>query len=125
MSDRQDEPACATGAVPGFFEVGTLDQVPPGGALPVFVGEATLAVVNMDGDVVAIGDLCVRCSGPLSTAALAGAELTCSKCGWRYDVKRGCVVGLPALTIEKHEVRVENGHLLIAVAALDSCEPMP
>lgn len=123
MNDRNDEPARSAGAVAGFIEVGTLDQLPPGAALHVSVGEATLAVVNMDGDVVAIDDLCVRCGGPLSTAALAGGQLTCSRCGWRYDVKRGCVVGLPALAIDRHEVRVEDGHLFVAVGAFDPPAP--
>jgi nitrite reductase/ring-hydroxylating ferredoxin subunit len=123
MSDRNDKPACAAVAAVGFREVGTLDQLPPGAALHVAVGDAALALVNMDGDVVAIGDLCLRCGGPLSTAALAGAQLTCSRCGWRYDVQRGCVVGLPALAIDRHEVRVENGHLFVAVGALDSPAP--
>jgi nitrite reductase/ring-hydroxylating ferredoxin subunit len=125
MSDRQDDPACVGAAVPGFLEVGTLDQVPPGAALHVAVGEADLALVNMDGHVVAIGDLCLRCGDPLSTAALAGAHLTCSRCGWQYDVEQGCVVGLPELVIEKHEVRVDDGHLFVAVAALESPASMP
>ena len=125
MSDRHEDPACPTAAVPGFLEVGTLDQVPPGAALHVAVGEANLALVNMDGHVVAIGDLCLRCGDPLSTAALAGAHLTCSRCGWQYDVEQGCVVGLPELVIEKHEVRVDDGHLFVAVAALESPASMP
>lgn len=120
MSDRQDDPPCLATAVSGFLEVGTLDQVPPGAALQVAIGEADLAVINMDGQVVAIGDLCLRCGSPLSTAALAGTQLTCSGCGWQYDVEQGCVVGLPALAIEKHEVRVDDGHLFVAVAALES-----
>ncbi|MGZ8274430.1 MAG: Rieske (2Fe-2S) protein [Burkholderiaceae bacterium] len=122
MSDGHDEPERDISTVAGFLEVGTLDQLPPGAALPVAVGDATVAVVNMGGDVVAFGDLCLRCGVPLSTAALAGANLTCSKCGWQYDVKRGCVVGLPALAIERHEVRVENGRLFVAIGALASAQ---
>jgi nitrite reductase (NADH) small subunit len=126
MSNRQDEPAGPAAAVPGFrpgfLEVGTLDQLPPGAALHVAVGAAGLALVNTDGHVVAIGDLCLRCGGSLSTAALAGVRLTCSRCGWQYDVEHGCVVGLPELAIERHEVRVDDGRLLVAIAAL---EPPP
>lgn len=125
MSDRQDDHACLTAAGPGFLEVGTLDQLPPGAALHVAVGAAELALVNMDGHVVAIGDLCLRCGGPLSTAALAGPRLTCSRCGWQYDVEQGCVVGLPELAIERHEVRVDDGHLFVAVAELESPASMP
>lgn len=120
MSDRPDDPPCLTAAVSGYLEVGTLDQVPPGAALHVAIGGAELAVINMNGHVVAIGDLCLRCGSPLSDAELAGAQLTCSGCGWQYDVEQGCVVGLPALAIERHEVRVDDGHLFVAVAALES-----
>ena len=125
MSHRQDDPACLAAAVPGFFEVGTLDQLPPGAALRVAVGASDLALVNVDGHMVAIGDLCLRCGGPLSTATLAGAQLTCSGCGWQYDVEQGCVVGLPELAIERHEVRVDDGHLFVAVAAFESPASMP
>lgn len=125
MRDRQDEPPRLSPSVPGFLEVGALDQVPPGATLHVAIGDAELALVNMDGRVVAIGDLCLRCGTPLSTAALDGVQLTCSGCGWQYDLAQGCVIGLPALALERHEVRVEDGHLFVAVAAFQSRPSAP
>jgi len=125
MSDRHQAQACASAATAGFREVGTLDQLPPGAALRIAIGETELALVNVGGHVVAIGDLCLRCGDTLSTSALSGTHLTCGKCGWQYDVERGHVVGLPALAIETHEVRVDDGHLFISVAGLDSRASMP
>jgi nitrite reductase/ring-hydroxylating ferredoxin subunit len=125
MSDRQDQPPCLSPPVTGLLEIGTLDQVPPGAALHVEVGDAELALINLDGHVVAVGDLCLRCGTRLSITALAGAQLTCSGCGWQYDVEQGCVVGLPALAIEKHEVRVDGGHLFVAAATFKSRASMP
>ena len=115
MSDRHDEHPCVTAAATDFLEVGTLEQVPPGAALHVVVGESDLALVNIDGHVVAIGDLCLRCGSPLSSAAVTGTQLICCKCGWQYDIEQGCVVGLPGLAIEKHEVHIDDGHLFVAV----------
>ena len=60
----------------------------------VTVGASDLVLANIDGRVVAIGDLCLRCGRSLSTASLSGRMLTCSGCGWKYDVERGCVDGL-------------------------------
>lgn len=98
----------------GFRDVGSLAQLPAGTTRRVDVGDVELALVNSGGRVVAIGDLCLRCSRSLSTASVAGGVLTCGGCGWKYDVERGFVEGLPNLRIEVHEVRIEDGRLLVA-----------
>ena len=100
----------------GFVEVGCSAQLPPGANMRVTVGETDLTLVNVDGRVVAVGDLCLRCGGSLSAARLSSGLLTCTGCGWQYDVVRGCVEGLPNLRIEMHEVRSEDGRLLVASA---------
>ena len=84
--------------------------------MAVTVGTSDLLLVNVGGRVVAIGNLCLRCSSSLSTAALSGRVLTCGACGWKYDVERGCVDGLPSLRTEMHEVSVDDGRLLVASA---------
>lgn len=84
--------------------------------MPVTVGASDLLLVNVGGRVVAIGDLCLRCSRSLSTATLSGRVLTCGGCGWRYDVQRGCVDGLSNLRNEMHEVSIDDGRLLVASA---------
>jgi nitrite reductase/ring-hydroxylating ferredoxin subunit len=100
----------------GFLDVGTLDQLPPWTAMHVTVEGMELALVNAGGRVVAIGDLCLCCGQRLSAAAFADGLLVCTGCGWTYDVLRGCVHGLPNLRLETHDVRVENGRLLLASA---------
>jgi nitrite reductase/ring-hydroxylating ferredoxin subunit len=80
----------------------------------VTVGASDLVLANIGGRVVAIGDLCLRCSRSLSTASLSGRMLTCSGCGWNYDVERGCVDGLPNLQTEMQEVSVDADRLLLA-----------
>lgn len=101
---------------PGFVEVCSLAQLPRGTNMRVSVGVADLTLVNVDGRVIAVGDLCLRCGRSLSTASLADGLLTCGGCGWKYDVPRGCVEGLPNLRIETHEVRAEDGRLFVASA---------
>ena len=100
----------------GFMEVGSLAQLPAGASMAVTVGTSDLLLVNVGGRVVAIGNLCLRCSSSLSTAALSGRVLTCGACGWKYDVERGCVDGLPSLRTEMHDVSVDDGRLLVASA---------
>jgi nitrite reductase/ring-hydroxylating ferredoxin subunit len=112
-----DDPPVADAA--GLAEVGSLAQLPAGTTMRLTVGASDLLLVNIDGRVVAIGDLCLRCGSSLSTASLSGCVLTCGGCGWKYDVERGCVDGLPGLRTEMHDVCVDDGRLLVpsAIAA--------
>jgi nitrite reductase/ring-hydroxylating ferredoxin subunit len=114
MCERSDgeEPLVPDAA--GFVEVGSLAQLPPGALLRVTVGASDLLLANVGGRVVAIGDLCLRCSQSLSTATLSGRVLTCSSCGWKYDVERGCLDGLPNLQTEMQVVSVDAERLLLA-----------
>ena len=116
MCERNDEGARLASDAAGFVEVGSLTQLPAGASRRVTVGTADFLLVNVGGRVVAIGDLCLRCSRSLSTGSLSGQVLTCSGCGWKYDVEHGCVDGLPSLRTEMHEVSVDDGRLLVASA---------
>ena len=116
MCERNDGAGPLASDAAGFVEVGSLAQLPAGATMRVTVGASDLLLVNVGGRVVAIGDLCLRCSRSLSTAALSGQVLTCGGCGWKYDVERGCVDGLPNLRTETHDVAVDNGRLLVASA---------
>jgi nitrite reductase/ring-hydroxylating ferredoxin subunit len=118
MSDRPygREPGCAQ----GFVEVGGLEQLPAGSALRALVGDHAVAVVNAGGRLAAIGDLCMRCGSSLAEGQLLGRQLTCGACGWRYDLDEGCVVGLPSLHVETHEVRVDGRRIFVGIGALPS-----
>jgi nitrite reductase/ring-hydroxylating ferredoxin subunit len=114
MCERNDGEAPLASDAAGFVEVGSLAQLPAGSSMRVTVGASDLLLANIDGLVVAIGDLCLRCSQSLSTASLAGRVLTCSGCGWKYDVERGCVDGLPSLQTEMQVVSIDAERLLLA-----------
>jgi nitrite reductase/ring-hydroxylating ferredoxin subunit len=116
MGKRNDGYAPPAPDEAGLAEVGSLAQLPAGTTMRLTVGASDLLLVNIDGRVVAIGDLCLRCGSSLSTASLSGCMLTCGGCGWKYDVERGCVDGLPSLRTETHEVSVDDGRLLVASA---------
>jgi nitrite reductase/ring-hydroxylating ferredoxin subunit len=116
MSERNDGGGPHASVPEGFVQVGSLAQLPAGTTIRATVGPSDLVLVNLEGRVVAIGELCLRCSRSLTTAQLSGHVLTCSGCGWKYDVELGCVDGLPALRTEVHDVQVDEGRLLVASA---------
>jgi nitrite reductase/ring-hydroxylating ferredoxin subunit len=116
MNERNDGDGPCASDLQSRVAVGSLAQLPAGATMRVTVGASDLVLVNIDGRVAAIGDLCLRCGASLSTASLSGRTLTCSGCGWRYDVERGCVDGLPNLQTERHDVAVDDGRLLVTAA---------
>jgi nitrite reductase/ring-hydroxylating ferredoxin subunit len=122
MGERNDGDAPLAIDAAGLADVGSLAQLPAGSTMRLTVGASDLLLVNIDGRVVAIGDLCLRCGSSLSTASLTGCVLTCGGCGWQYDVERGCVDGLPSLRTEMHDVRVDAGRLLVASAVVAPAE---
>jgi nitrite reductase/ring-hydroxylating ferredoxin subunit len=116
MGERIDVEVPSAADAAGFVEVGSIAQLPAGASMRVTVGASDLLLANVGGRVVAIGDLCLRCSRSLSTASLSGRVLTCSGCGWKYDVECGCVEGLPNLRTEVHDVSIDAERLLVASA---------
>jgi nitrite reductase/ring-hydroxylating ferredoxin subunit len=116
LGERIDGEVPSAADAAGFVEVGSIAQLPAGASMRVTVGASDLLLANVGGRVVAIGDLCLRCSRSLSTASLSGRVLTCSGCGWKYDVECGCVEGLPNLRTEVHDVSIDAERLLVASA---------
>ena len=116
MRERNDGDGSLASGTAAFVDVGSLAQLPAGTSMRVTVGASDLLLMNVGGRVVAIGDLCLRCNRSLSTASLSGRVLTCGGCGWKYDVERCCVDGLPNLRTEMHDVCIDDGRLRVAAA---------
>ena len=75
--------------------------------------DTAIAVVNVDGKIFAIDDLCIRCGSSLAGGMLADRVVRCSSCGWQYDVATGGVKGVPTLRIETFAVKVVDARVLI------------
>lgn len=79
-------------------------------------GERTIAVANIEGDLVAFEDQCShrRCS--LSEGELDGTVIACPCHGATFDVLTGDVLNGPATEpIDVFEVRVEAGAIEVRV----------
>lgn len=62
-------------------------DVPPRTLAQVSLGDARLAVANLDGTLVAYLDRCPACGDALTSGSLAGDVLTC-RCGQDFDARR-------------------------------------
>jgi nitrite reductase/ring-hydroxylating ferredoxin subunit len=80
----------------------------PGARLLLETASGPIAVFEVGGRICAVEDGCLRCGASLTTGTLAGTVVTCSVCGWQYDVASGGLVGLPALRLPTRKVRASR-----------------
>lgn len=117
---HEDAQAVAAPSEPKDVDVGSVTMLPPGTTMKVEAPDRDLALANVDGAIFALVGPCLRCGSPLAAGAVRHEVLTCLRCGWQYDVERGAVVGLPALRLQRHRVRVDAGRLLISADLFDT-----
>ncbi len=84
-----------------FVKVATVGEVPPGKVKAVVAGEHEIAVVNAEGQLFAVSNLCTHAMCTLTYGFVEGRGIICS-CHWaEFDLKTGEAVGprgLPPLT---------------------------
>jgi nitrite reductase (NADH) small subunit len=113
--EGQPRPSERTVDVEGFVRVASADELPAGEVMEVRVGDATVALANVDGAFHAVANACPHAGGPLGDGTLEGATLTCPYHGWSFDVSQGtCLVDAES-SVEVFEVRVEGGAVYVRV----------
>lgn len=66
-----------------------LDDVPPGKMVAVKLGKAEVLLVNVDGEIFAMDDVCLHMGGPLHEGSLEDHTVTCPWHEGQYDVQTG------------------------------------
>lgn len=98
-----------------FVGVAWLEQLPPGHAMTVTIGDINVALFNVDGTIHATDDSCLHAGSSLGSGVLDGRIVRCRGHGWKYDVTTGQVVGVPGLGVTVRAVKVEDGRIMVAV----------
>jgi 3-phenylpropionate/trans-cinnamate dioxygenase ferredoxin subunit len=93
-----------------FVKAARADEIPLGQKKIVEVDGTLVVVVNLDGVLYAVEDVCTHDGGPLGEGKLDGCELICPRHGARFDVRTGMPAIAPAPT---YEVRVQDGDVLV------------
>jgi 3-phenylpropionate/trans-cinnamate dioxygenase ferredoxin component len=101
-----------------LIDVCKLDELPPG-AMRLFEHEdLEIAVVNCNGDVLAIEDRCSHDDGPLVEGELdtSRCAVECPRHGSVFDLRTGKPLNLPAYEpVEIFPVTVEDGVIRVDV----------
>ena len=103
-----------------FVEVASNAHVISGTGALVNVAGTAVVLFNINGQIFAIDDVCMRCGWSLAAGKLHATLIRCSSCGWQYDVTTGCVMGVPALRIPTFEAKVADAAILVATTAMQT-----
>lgn len=74
------------------YKVAHVADLPPGAMRAVVAGLTPVLLVNVDGTIYALHNLCPHLSVPLSLGKLEGCVVTCLAHGSQFDVTSGAVV---------------------------------
>ena len=100
----------------GFVRIASTDEVGPGEARHVEVGEKVVALFNVDGTYYAIDGLCTHRGGPLGEGELEGKQATCPLHGGTFDVTTGEATSPPPFeNVACYEVRVNGSDVEVKI----------
>jgi nitrite reductase (NADH) small subunit len=110
----EEHDAC-TGAAT-FMRVFSLDELKPGSARVVTVGEYEVGVFNVDGTIYAIDDLCPHVGGPLHSGHVdnEAKTVTCPLHAWDYSLVDGTACIGRRRSVAAFDVSIRDGQVYVA-----------
>lgn len=97
-----------------WIKVAMVDEIEPGKKKAVSAGGTSIVLVQVDGNVYAVENVCSHQGAPLVTGILKGNLLMCTTHGWKFDVCTGHVVRGND-DIKAFPVKVEDGAVFVEV----------
>ena len=99
----------------GFVRALSLSELPPGECREALVAGKPVALFNAEGSVYALSNTCIHRGGPLGQGMLSGTTVMCPWHAWTFDVISGRSTVNPELGVERYDVRLEDGDVLVKV----------
>lgn len=97
-----------------WLRLAPLEALPPGQAASVAVDDRAIAIFHTEAGLYAVDGDCLHMGGPLCEGTLAGTVVTCPWHAWSYDVTTGERVDRRGSRISVHQVRVDDGWIVLA-----------
>lgn len=100
----------------GYVKVCEVADVPAGTMRPVNIDGLKLMIVNVDGELYAVGRICTHETADLSTGFLIGSAVTCPLHLSRFDVRTGEVQNPPATSpLPMHKLKIEGESVYVLI----------
>lgn len=98
-----------------FIKLASISDLPaPNEAKEIRCGDKTICVANVNGQWLAVDNVCVHLGGPLGEGVVEKGKIVCPWHGWAYDLKTGELApGKPG--VKAYPLKIENGDVLIGI----------
>ncbi|HEX3548907.1 MAG TPA: nitrite reductase small subunit NirD [Candidatus Elarobacter sp.] len=106
-----------TDAADDFVTVARVDEVAPGTAKAVVVGDREIALFNVGGTFYALDNTCPHQGGPLADGWIEGTQVTCPWHAWTFKLADGKMTLGDYACVDVYDVRVGEGVVRISRAA--------
>ena len=97
-----------------FLPVCPVEELPLGAIRVVNIGDREVALVNVEGQIYALENICPHRGGPLGFGDLQGHLLHCPLHAWPFDVRTGRCALNPEARVATFEVQIRGGMILVA-----------
>ncbi|MBI5299882.1 MAG: bifunctional 3-phenylpropionate/cinnamic acid dioxygenase ferredoxin subunit [Deltaproteobacteria bacterium] len=98
------------------YAVAKVNEISPGTAKQVEVGEDTIAIFNVNGKFYAIADTCTHAHASLSEGEVEDHTVTCPLHGAQFDIRTGKNLCLPAVEpVQKYNLKIEDDVIKIVL----------
>lgn len=78
------------------------------------VDDRYIVLVNLDGKIYCLDDVCTHDGGPLGEGEIDGNCLVCPRHGAKFDIRTGAAVSMPATEATgSHEVKIEGDQIYV------------
>ena len=106
-----------------WVELGRVEDVPPGHAARVEIGDVAVAVFNVDGEFFCLDDTCSHAQASLSDGDLDTSRclIECPLHGSAFDLRSGEPLSLPAVeAVRVHDIDTADGVIRVALRGEDA-----
>lgn len=102
--------------MPSWIDVAPASELEPGSHRVVDADGVQVAVFNVNGDFLAVEDVCSHDGGELAGGAVEGDVVVCPRHGAKFCLRTGAVLAPPAYEdIRSFATRVEGGIVQVMV----------
>lgn len=97
-----------------FVPVAKLADLAGNRKLIAEVNDRYIVLVELDGEIYCLDDVCTHDGGPLGEGEIDGNCLVCPRHGAKFDIRTGAAVCMPATEpTATHEVKVEGDQIFV------------